>query len=74
MTFDRKQNAQELLNLHPRFITNLDGKKEAVVLDFKEYRELVEDYQDLLAMLEAKKETPISLEEAEKILKQDGLL
>ena len=74
MTFDRKQNAQELLNLHPRFITNLEGKKEAVVLDFKEYRELVEDYQDLLAMLEAKKETPISLEEAEKILKQDGLL
>ena len=62
------------LKLHEQFITDKAGNKRAVVLDFEEYKELLGDYKDLLAMLEAQKEPPIPWEEAKKELRRDGLL
>ena len=43
-------------------------------MDFKEYHELLEDYYDLLAMLESRKETPIPWEKVKRELREDGLL
>lgn len=62
------------IKLNTQYITDNKGNKKSVILDYKEYQELIEDYQDLLAMLEAKDEEPISWEEAKRQLKQDGLL
>jgi hypothetical protein len=52
-----------------RFVTDENGVRVAVVLDIKEYEELLEDLQDLQAVREydearASGETPIPLEKA----------
>ncbi len=70
----QKLAKQHPLKLHEKFIFDAKGKKEAVILDFKEYHELLEDYYDLLAMLESRKETPIPWEKVKRELREDGLL
>ena len=62
-------------NLKPKIITDDKGHKK-VILDFEKYQEFLEDYQDLLAMLEAKNDPdpPMTLKELEGKLKADGIL
>ena len=57
-----------------RFITDDKGRKKAVVLDIKLYREMLEDLEDLRLLAERKDEATSSLKEVEARLKSHGLL
>jgi len=57
-----------------KFIIDEKGEKQAVILDVKYYRRLLEDLADLRIIAERKDEEVISLEEVEDQLKKDGLL
>ena len=57
-----------------RFITDETGEKLAVILDIEEYRELVEDLEDLHLIAERKDEPSIPLDLVKKELKDSGLL
>jgi len=62
------------LNMNEKYITDKKGRPESVVIEFKKYKELIEDYKDVLAMLEAKQEKPVSWEKIKKDLQKDDLL
>ena len=57
-----------------RFVTDDKGRKRAVILDIKLYRELLEDLEDLRLLAERRNEATSSLEEVEARLKAHGLL
>ncbi len=57
-----------------RFVTDDKGRKRAVILDIKVYRELLEDLEDLRLLAERRNEATSSLEEVEARLKAHGLL
>ena len=57
-----------------RFVTDDKGRKRAVILDIKLYRELLEDLEDLRLLAERRNEATSSLEEVEERLKAHGLL
>ncbi len=57
-----------------KFIVDEKGKKKAVVLDIKDYEEMLEDIEDLKILAERKNEPCRSLEEVEKRLKKLGFL
>ena len=57
-----------------RFVTDNKGKKTAVILDIKQYQEILEDLEDLRLLAERKNEPTSSLEEVEKRLKDNGLI
>ena len=61
---------------HPQeqYVVNPKGKKTAVLLSLKRYRELREDLHDLAMVAERRKERSISLEEMKRRLKKAGLL
>jgi PHD/YefM family antitoxin component YafN of YafNO toxin-antitoxin module len=58
----------------PRYVTDENGKKTAVILPIDEYEELIDDIQDLVILAERREEPPISHEEVVAKLKQDGYL
>jgi len=57
-----------------RFITDETGEKMAVILDIEEYRELLEDLEDLRLIAERKDEPSIPLDQVKKGLKDSDLL
>ena len=57
-----------------RFITDDKGRKKAVILDIKLYREMLEDLEDLRLLAERRDEATSSLQEVEERLKAHGLL
>ncbi len=57
-----------------KFIINGRGEKQAVILDIKDYTELIEDLSDLRIMAERKDGPTSTLEEIEDRLKEHGLL
>jgi len=57
-----------------KFITDDQGKKEAVILDLKLYQEILENLEDLRLLAERKDEATSSLQEVEERLKARGLL
>jgi PHD/YefM family antitoxin component YafN of YafNO toxin-antitoxin module len=57
-----------------QYIVNPRGRKTAVILSLKRYRELMEDLHDLAVVAERRKERAISLEEIKRRLKKDGIL
>ncbi|OGV71201.1 MAG: hypothetical protein A3K19_11710 [Lentisphaerae bacterium RIFOXYB12_FULL_65_16] len=62
------------LQLHPRYVTGKNGKREAVILPLIEYEALLEDLRDLAIAAERRDEGTISHEELVAELKRDGLL
>jgi hypothetical protein len=56
------------------FITDSKGRKKAVILDIRLYREILEDLEDLSLLAERRNEETISLQEVEERLKARGLL
>jgi hypothetical protein len=58
--------------LHPQFIVDADGQKQAVILPFDEYEGLLEDLSDLAVAAERKNEETISHDRLLKDLKADG--
>jgi len=57
-----------------QYIVDARGRKTAILLPLKRYRELLEDLHDLAVVAERRAEEPIPLEEIEHRLKEDGLL
>ena len=57
-----------------QYIVDPNGKKTAVILPLKRYRELMEDLHDLAMVADRRKERSISLDEMRRRLKKDGLL
>ncbi len=57
-----------------RFIVDGKGKKRAVIIPMKEYRELLEDLHDLAVVAERKDEPVISSSKLKEKLKTDELL
>ena len=61
---------------HPQeqYVVDPKGKKTAVLLSLKRYRELMDDLHDLAVVAERRKERSISLAEMKRRLRKDGLL
>ncbi len=61
---------------HPQeqYVVDPKGKKTAVILSLKRYRELMEDLHDLAVVAERRKERSISLEAMKRRLQKNGLL
>ena len=57
-----------------KFIVDVKGRKKAVVLDIRDYEEMLEDIEDLKIIAERKNEPARPLEEVEKRLKKLGRL
>jgi PHD/YefM family antitoxin component YafN of YafNO toxin-antitoxin module len=57
-----------------QYVVDPQGRKTAVILPLKRYRELMEDLHDLAMVAERRKERAISLEEMKRRLKKDGIL
>ena len=64
----------DIKELNPEFITDKEGNKKAVVLSISDFRELMEDLEDLAVIAERKNEPTISHEDLLAELKNDGLL
>ncbi len=57
-----------------QFITDEKGKKKAVILQFEEFLELLEDYEDIAQLAERRDERTIPFEQVLAELKRDGFL
>jgi PHD/YefM family antitoxin component YafN of YafNO toxin-antitoxin module len=57
-----------------QYVVDTDGKKTAVILSLKRYRELMEDLHDLAMVAERRNERAVGLETMKRRLKKDGVL
>lgn len=64
----------DLKRLNLQYISDYTGEKTGVVLPIEEFRELLEDLEDLAIMAERREEPTISHEELLGELRRDGLL
>ncbi len=64
----------DLKQLRPQYITTDSGEKTAVVLPLTEFRELLEDIEDLATVAERRIEPTISHKELVTELKGDGFV
>ncbi len=60
--------------LHPRYITDEQGRKMSVVLSVEEYESLLEEIEDLALVAERRNEKTSPHVDVEARLKADGLL
>lgn len=58
------------LKLKEKFLTDKKGHKEAVVLEVREYEELLEDLEDLAIIADRKQEKSIPWDEVKRKLKK----
>ena len=56
------------------YVVDKKGKKTAVILSIEKYEQLMEDLDDLSAIVARKNEPTIAWEKVKKKLKKDGLL
>lgn len=59
---------------HPQYVTDADGHQTAVILPIEEYKELLEDLEDLAVAAERSGEPTLSHDEVIRELKADGYL
>jgi hypothetical protein len=64
----------DLKRLNLQYISDDTGEKTGVVLPIEEFRELLEDLEDLAIMAERREEPTILHEELLGELRRDGLL
>ncbi len=64
----------ELLELHPQYVTDLEGHQTAVILPIQEYNGLLNDFDDLAVIAERIAEPTIPHDQVVKELKDDGFL
>jgi len=57
-----------------QYVVHTEGRRTAVLLSPKRYRELIEDLHDLAVVAERRAEESITLKQMERQLKEDGLL
>lgn len=61
-------------NIRPQYITDDKGKKKSVILSLSEFKELIEDIEDLAVVAERRDEPTISHKKFLEELKNDGLI
>jgi hypothetical protein len=64
----------DINNLHLQYLTNQKGEQTAVVLPIQEFTELMEDFEDLIAVATRKNESTISHKDLLTELANDGLI
>lgn len=64
----------DINNLHLQYLTNQQGEQTAIVLPINEFTELMEDIEDLIAVVTRKNEPTISHENLLSELANDGLI
>ena len=57
-----------------QFIVDANGKKTGIILSLDRYQRLMEDLHDLAVVAERRAETPVSLQEMKRRLKEDEIL
>ena len=57
---------------NPEYVTDSKGHKRAVILPIEEYRELMEDLDDLAVIAERREEPTIPHDKVMEDLKRDG--
>ena len=62
------------MNLQPNYLTNAQGERIAVQLSIEEYEELLEDIEDMAAIIERQDEPLIDHDVVIAELKANGLL
>lgn len=60
--------------LHPKYVTDSDGRQTAVILPIDEYNGLLEDLDDLAVVAERVSEPTVPHEQVVKELKANGYL
>ena len=63
-----------MIKIRQEFIVDQKGKRKAVVLPYREYRNLLEDLAGLAVVAERRKDKTISHKDFLAGLKRDGLL
>ena len=66
--------AKVIRDMQVQYITNETGQKTGVILPIVEFEELLEDIQDIAALIERRDEPTVPFEEVIAKLKKDGLL
>ncbi len=64
----------DLASLNLQYVTNPEGEKAAVILSIYEFRELLEDIDDLVMLAERRDEPTVSHDDLIAELKRDELL
>ena len=62
------------MNLQPHYLTNAQGERIAVQLSIEEYEELLEDIEDMAAIIERQHDPLIDHDVVIAELKANGLL
>lgn len=55
-----------------QFVIDSKGKKTGVIIPLKQYEKLLEDLHDLAVIAERRAEEPLSFEEMQQRLKENG--
>jgi hypothetical protein len=74
MAIERRRRTTPRVDEGLEFIKDERGRKKAVVLPIRKYRQMLEDLHDLGVILARRDEPSSSLEEVEERLRADGLL
>ena len=69
-----RRRSIEAMAAQERYVVDADGKKTAVILSLKRYRELMEDLHDLAVVAERRNERAVGLEAMKRRLRKDGIL
>jgi hypothetical protein len=57
-----------------QFVVNAEGKKTGVLLSVKQYEKLLQDLHDVAVIAARRDEEPITLEDMQRRLQQNGSL
>jgi len=63
-----------LLQVHPKYVTDEEGRKTAVLLSIEEFDDLIEDLGDLAIAAERRDERSIPHQQVVAELEKDGYL
>lgn len=69
-----KETVVNVSELHPQYITDVNGEKISVVLSMHTFETLLEDMEDLAAIAERRHDDVTSHDAFMLELKQDGLI
>lgn len=64
----------KIKEIKTKYITDEKGKKKSVILSVADYKNLMEDIEDLAKVAERREEYTISHEDLVNQLKKDGLI
>ncbi|MHB8204332.1 MAG: type II toxin-antitoxin system Phd/YefM family antitoxin [Desulfomonilaceae bacterium] len=58
--------------IQEQFVIDAKGKKTGVIIPLKQYEKLLEDLHDLTVIAERRDEEPVSFEDMQQRLKENG--